>query len=170
MSEGVAIVLKNELTDAFRLHRALFVLDGVLLYDERRDAEYCMPGAEVLVFRGPLGSGEHVVQIHLGMRGDGDGALAYRRGYRFELKSSHTFKVKEGRPLLLQMVLHEGRGPSAESHYFPRRATPSLGSPAAAPPHSGAGEPDRSPTVSAPPSAAVIGFKNEIRRHGSSAF
>ena len=43
-----------------------------------------------------LGAGGHNVAVHLRYRGFGYGVFSYLHGYRFDVRSSHTFTLKPG--------------------------------------------------------------------------
>jgi hypothetical protein len=100
------IVFRNELSEAFVLTRALFVLDGSVLADFRELPGKPLP-REVLLTAATPRPGEHTLQLLLQLRGHGYGVFAYLRGYRFETKSSHAFTLDGRRPLRLEVVAWE---------------------------------------------------------------
>ncbi len=97
-ASGVELAFKNEMSGAFRLRRALFVLDGVV-QTNRADDEQLADEATLPIFRGPLAAGDHTVQAILAFQGSGQGVFTYLRAYTFELKSSHAFTTRDGRPM-----------------------------------------------------------------------
>ena len=100
------ITFRNEMSGLFRLTRALMVLDGQVLVDVQGTPEAPVP-SENAVVQGSVPTGEHVLQVLLRLQGWGEGPFWYLSGYRFELKSSHRFRVLDGRPLRLEAVGYE---------------------------------------------------------------
>ena len=50
------------------------------------------------------------MQVLLKLRGHGEGVFSYLRGYSFEVKSTHSFKVPAGKTLRLNIVAWERGG------------------------------------------------------------
>ena len=59
---------------------------------------------------GSVPPGDHTLQVLLQLRGHGYGVFSYLRGYRFEVKSSHSFTVTEGKTMELEAVAWEKGG------------------------------------------------------------
>ncbi|MCA9602180.1 MAG: dihydrolipoamide acetyltransferase, partial [Myxococcales bacterium] len=57
--------------------------------------------------------GEHTLTVNLEYQGYGHGVFTYLKGYRFKVKSSHTFTVPEGRSGTIRVVGYEKGGPTA---------------------------------------------------------
>jgi hypothetical protein len=115
MSGGAAgaraeIVLRNEMSSAFRLVRALVVLDGAVQYNRQDDTGALADQKEIPVFTGSVPPGDHTVQILLNFQGNGYGIFTYLRGYKFEVKSSHSFTVVEGKALTVTATALEKGG------------------------------------------------------------
>jgi hypothetical protein len=104
------ITLSNELSGAFRVTRALVVLDGAVQYNKQDDDDALAGQTEVPVFSGSIPPGDHTVQVLVKLRGHGYGMFSYLRGYDFELKSSHAFTVTEGKTVQLRIVAWEKGG------------------------------------------------------------
>ena len=49
------------------------------------------------IFDAAMPPGEHLVQVSLVFQGNGYGVFSYLRGYRFNVRSSHTQTVAPGR-------------------------------------------------------------------------
>ena len=103
------ITFKNDLKSAFRMTGATFVLDGAVQYNKTDESENSALAAqkEIAVFSGSIPPGDHTLQIVLRLRGHGYGVFSYLRGYKFQVPSSHTFTITEGKTLKLDVVAWE---------------------------------------------------------------
>jgi hypothetical protein len=103
------IALHNEMSSAFRLTRALVVLDGAVQYNRTDDTGALADQKEIPVFSGSVPPGDHTVSVLLNFQGNGYGVFTYLRGYKFEVKSSHSFTAVEGKTLgLIATALEKG--------------------------------------------------------------
>jgi hypothetical protein len=100
----------NELSSAFRVTRALFVLDGAVQYNKTDQSGALAEQAEIPIFNGSIPPGDHTVQVLINLQGNGYGVFSYLRGYRFEVRSSHSFTAVEGKTITLQAVAYEKGG------------------------------------------------------------
>ena len=103
------ITFKNDLSSAFRVTGATFVLDGAVQYNKTDESENSALAAqkEIPVFSGSIPPGDHTLQIVLRLRGHGYGVFSYLRGYKFQVPSSHTFTITEGKTLKLDVIAWE---------------------------------------------------------------
>lgn len=103
------ITFKNELSGAFRLTGAVFVLDGVVQFNRQDDSETGLLAnqKEIPIFSGSIPPGDHTLQVVLRLRGHGYGVFSYLRGYKFEIPSGHSFTVGEGKTVSLDVVAWE---------------------------------------------------------------
>jgi hypothetical protein len=150
------ISLHNEMSSAFRLTRALVILDGAVQYNRTDDTGALADQKEVPVFSGSVPPGDHTVSVLLNFQGNGYGVFTYLRGYKFEVKSSHSFTAVEGKTLTLTATALEKGGVTTPLEQRPgiewQEKVQSLGS-AAPVPAAQAGAP--APTApNAPPSSA----------------
>lgn len=104
------IKFKNEMSSAFRLTRALFVLDGAVQYNKSDDTGALAAQPEIPIFSGSIPPGDHTLQVLVQLRGHGYGVFSYLRGYKFEVKSSHSFTVTEGKTIELEAISWEKGG------------------------------------------------------------
>ncbi len=104
------IRFKNEMSNAFRLTRALFVLDGAVQYNKEDDTGALAAQPEIPIFSGTIPPGDHTLQVLVQLRGHGYGVFSYLRGYKFEVKSSHAFTVTEGKAVELEVIAWEKGG------------------------------------------------------------
>lgn len=101
---------QNDMSSAFRLVRALFVLDGAVQYNKSDDTGSLADQKQIPIFSGSIPPGDHTVQVLLQFQGNGYGVFSYLRGYHFEVRSSHSFTAVEGKTLTLQIIAYEKGG------------------------------------------------------------
>jgi hypothetical protein len=104
------VQFQNDMSSAFKLVRALFVLDGAVQYNKSDDSGALAEQKEIPIFTGSIPPGDHTVQILLEFQGSGYGVFSYLKGYRFEARSSHSFTAVEGKTLTLQIIAYEKGG------------------------------------------------------------
>jgi len=103
------VLFHNEMSSAFRLTRALFVVDGAVQYNRADDTGALADQKEIPIFSGSIPPGDHTVQVVLNFQGNGYGVFTYLRGYKFEVKSAHSFTAVEGKTLsLVSTALEKG--------------------------------------------------------------
>jgi hypothetical protein len=115
LSGGVAgsradIQFQNDMSSAFRLTRALFVLDGAVQYNKSDDSGALAEQAQIPIFSGSIPPGDHTLQVLVQLQGNGYGVFSYLKGYKFEVRSSHSFTAVEGKTLTVQVVAYEKGG------------------------------------------------------------
>jgi hypothetical protein len=115
MSGGAAgsrseVAFDNEMSSAFKLTKALFVIDGAVQYNRTDDTGALADQKEIPIFSGSVPPGDHTVQVLLNFQGNGYGVFTYLRGYKFEVKSSHSFTSVEGKTLTLTATALEKGG------------------------------------------------------------
>jgi hypothetical protein len=104
------IRFKNDLSDAFRITRALVVLDGAVQYNKSDQTGALSEQSEIPVFNGSIPPGDHTVQVLINLQGHGYGVFSYLRGYKFEVRSSHSFTAVEGKTVQLDAIGYEKGG------------------------------------------------------------
>lgn len=100
----------NEMSSAFRLVRALFVLDGAVQYNRQDDTGALADQKDIPIYSGSITPGDHTMSALLTFQGNGYGVFTYLRGYKFEVKSSHSFTAVEGKTLGLTATAYESGG------------------------------------------------------------
>jgi hypothetical protein len=100
---------KNDLSDAFRVTRALFVLDGAVQYNKTDQSGALGDQDEIPIFNGSIPPGDHTLQVLISLQGNGYGVFSYLRGYKFEVRSSHSFSAVEGKTITLDATAYEKR-------------------------------------------------------------
>ena len=103
------IVFRNDISSAFRLTGVVIVLDGVVQYNKQDDAEggSLSSQKEIPVFSGAVPPGDHTLQVVVRLQGHGYGVFSYLRGYKFDVKSSHSFTITEGKTITLDAIAWE---------------------------------------------------------------
>ena len=105
-----AIRFQNELSSAFRVTRVLIVLDGAVQYNKTDQSGALAEQAEIPIFNGSVPPGDHTLQVLVNLQGNGYGVFSYLRGYRFEVRSSHSFTAVENKTINLNAVAYEKGG------------------------------------------------------------
>lgn len=95
------VLFKNEMSSAFRLVQALFVVDGAVQYNRSDETGALADQKEIPIFNGSIPPGDHTVQVKLKFQGNGYGVFTYLRGYKFDVTSAHSFTAVEGKTLQL---------------------------------------------------------------------
>jgi hypothetical protein len=101
---------QNDMSSAFRLVHALFVLDGAVQYNKTDDTGALAEQKQIPIFSGSIPPGDHTVQVVLVYQGNGYGVFSYLKGYKFDVKSNHSFTAVEGKTLTLEMIAYEKGG------------------------------------------------------------
>lgn len=105
-----SIKFNNELSSAFRVTRVLVVLDGAVQYNKTDQSGTLSEQSEIPIFNGSVPPGDHTLQVLVNLQGNGYGVFSYLRGYRFEVRSSHSFTAVEGKTINLQTIAYEKGG------------------------------------------------------------
>lgn len=104
------LVHRNEMGSSFTLEKVAYSLDGTPIFT-KVDQDGDLDGQiEMEVFNGPIVPGNHTVSVIMVYRGNGFGVFSYLRGYVFTLRSSHTFRVDEGKRIQVRAVGYEKGG------------------------------------------------------------
>lgn len=101
------ITFINDMSSAFRMTQALFVLDGAVQYNKQDESGVLASQKEIPIFSGSIPPGDHTLQVLVKLRGHGYGVFSYLQGYRFEIRSSHSFTVTEGKTIELKAIAFE---------------------------------------------------------------
>ena len=56
---------------------------------------------------GAVPPGDHTLQVVVRLQGHGYGVFSYLRGYKFDVKSSHSFTITEGKTITLDAIAWE---------------------------------------------------------------
>jgi hypothetical protein len=104
------VEFKNEMSSAFQMTRALFVIDGQVQYNRGDDSGALADQKDIPIYSGSVPPGDHTIQVALTFQGNGYGVFSYLRGYKFEVKSSHAFTAVEGKTITITATAFEKGG------------------------------------------------------------
>jgi hypothetical protein len=96
---------KNEMGSSFRLVKAAFALDGVQI--AAKSEANLADLQEFDVYNGAIQPGSHTLSVALTYQGNGFGVFSYLKGYKFNVKSSHTFVAGESKSTNITVVGYE---------------------------------------------------------------
>lgn len=88
---------KNEMGSSFRMVRLVYAIDGAKIYSKRDDTGTLNDKKEFEIFNGAIVPGNHTISVLMVFRGHGYGIFSYLKGYKFTVRSSHTFTAGEGK-------------------------------------------------------------------------
>jgi hypothetical protein len=98
---------KNEMGSSFRLVTAAYALDGVQIYSKTDDSGRLADTQEFDIYNGAIQPGSHTLSVSLIYQGNGFGVFSYLKGYKFKVKSSHTFVAGESKTTSITVVGYE---------------------------------------------------------------
>jgi hypothetical protein len=101
------IMLRNEMSGAYRLVHATIRLDGAVLIDREDEGNTLADQKELPVLKGAVAPGDHTLSVELIFQGSGYGVFSYLKGYRYNVKSTHAFAVGQGKPVNLDITAYE---------------------------------------------------------------
>lgn len=107
------IVHENRMSSSYRLVKAAYALDGARIFSKADEEGALGDQTEFEVYNGSIVPGEHNITVNLEYRGNGYGIFSYLKGYRFRVRSSHSFSIPEGRTITIRAVAYEKGGPTA---------------------------------------------------------
>lgn len=100
-----AVILhRNEMGGSFRLIKAVYAIDGAQIFAKADDSGALGDKKEFEIFNGSIVPGNHTVSVLLLYQGHGYGIFSYLKGYKFTVRSSHTFTAAEGKQTQLKVV------------------------------------------------------------------
>ena len=98
---------KNEMGSAFRLVQLIYAVDGTQILSKGGEDGGLDGKREFQVFSGSIVPGNHTISVQMVFQGHGYGIFSYLKGYRFTVKSSHTFTAGEGRQTVITVRAYE---------------------------------------------------------------
>jgi len=100
------ITYSDKMGSSFKLIKAVFILDGVPIYN-KADQKGMKKKKALQLFSAPIVPGEHTLSVSVEYKGNGYGLFAYLNDYRFKVRSSHAFSVDEGKAKQLEILIYE---------------------------------------------------------------
>jgi hypothetical protein len=104
------VEFKNEMSSAFLLTRAQFLIDNQLQANRQDESGALSEQKDIPIYSGTVPPGDHTIVVALTFQGNGYGIFSYLRGYKFEVKSSHSFTAIEGKTLVITATAFEKGG------------------------------------------------------------
>ncbi len=98
---------KNEMGSSFRLIKAVHALDGVQIFSKSDESGRLAEMTEFDTYNGAIQPGSHTLTVLLVYQGNGFGVFSYLKGYKFTVRSSHTFVAGEGKATSITVVGYE---------------------------------------------------------------
>jgi hypothetical protein len=98
---------KNDMGSSFRLVKAAYALDGVQIYSKSDDSGHLADMTEFDIYNGAIQPGSHTLSVVLLYQGNGFGVFSYLKGYKFNVKSSHSFVAGESKTTNITVVGYE---------------------------------------------------------------
>jgi len=98
---------KNEMGSSFRLIKATYALDGVQIYSKADDTGRLAEMTEFDIYNGAIQPGSHTLTVLMLYQGNGFGVFSYLKGYKFTVRSSHTFVAGESKTTGISVVGYE---------------------------------------------------------------
>lgn len=102
----------NDLSGAWHVVEAVFVLDGAVQYKKTDDTGVLAKQKRIPIFSGSIPTGDHTLQVLLKLRGHGFGVFSYLRGMEANLTTDHSFTVTGGKVIELDVTAWEKGGPT----------------------------------------------------------
>lgn len=104
------ITHRNEMGASFKLVRVVYALDGAPIFNKVDEEGSLADRDQFDVFNGSIVPGDHTLTVSLEYRGHGFGIFSYLQGYRFKVRSTHSFTVPESKTISIRVVGYE-KGP-----------------------------------------------------------
>jgi hypothetical protein len=101
---------RNEMGASFRLVKVVYALDGVQIFSKADETGTLGEVQEFEIYKGAIQPGSHTLSVQLMYQGHGFGVFSYLKGYKFNVRSSHTFVAAEGRSTAVVVAGYEKGG------------------------------------------------------------
>ena len=98
---------KNEMGSSFRLAKLVYAVDGAQIFSKTDESGALDEKKKFEVFNGSIVPGNHTISVMMVFRGHGYGIFSYLKGYKFTVRSSHTFTAGEGRQTSVTVRAYE---------------------------------------------------------------
>lgn len=142
----------NDLSGAWHVVEAVFVLDGAVQYKKADDTGVLAKQKRIPIFSGSIPTGDHTLQVFLKLRGHGFGVFSYLRGMEADLTTDHSFTITGGKVIELDVTAWEKGGPTTPVEQQPdirfgHKFRSATDTPSAAPAQTRTTKPDGSASV-----------------------
>ena len=107
-SAELSLLFQDQVGPAYKFNSIQIELDGESIFEQKiEEEENPFEKDAVHAFRGSFVSGEHHLQVMLVYKSVTFGVFEYLSGYRFNMKSSHTFSLKPGKTITMTIRAYE---------------------------------------------------------------
>lgn len=101
------IVHKNAMGESFELERAVYTLDGGVIFSKENTDGSLQDARSFELYNGPINPGAHQIVVSLLYRGKSSGVFTYLDGYKFKIDSKYKLDVPEGKSTRLEIVSYQ---------------------------------------------------------------
>jgi|SRR5579871_1180418 len=105
------IMHRNEMGSTYTLIKLVYALDGAEIFAKSDDTGHIADNQEFEIFNGSIVPGNHTLTVLMVYQGNGFGVFSYLKGYKFNVRGSHTFAAGEGKQTQLKVVGFEKGNP-----------------------------------------------------------
>jgi hypothetical protein len=105
------ITHRNEMGSTYTLIKLVYALDGAEIFAKTDDSGHITDSQEFEIFNGSIVPGNHTLSVLMVYQGNGYGVFSYLKGYKFNVRGSHTFAAGEGKQTQLKVVGFEKGNP-----------------------------------------------------------
>jgi hypothetical protein len=105
------IMHRNEMGSTYTLVKLVYALDGAEIFAKTDDSGHIADSNEFEIFNGSIVPGNHTLSVLMVYQGNGFGVFSYLKGYKFNVRGSHTFAAGEGKQTQLKVVGFEKGNP-----------------------------------------------------------
>jgi hypothetical protein len=105
------ILHRNEMGSTYTLIKLVYALDGAEIFAKSDDSGHISDSNEFEIFNGSIVPGNHTLSVLMVYQGNGYGVFSYLKGYKFNVRGSHTFPAGEGKQTVLKVVGFEKGNP-----------------------------------------------------------
>ncbi len=105
------ITHRNEMGSTYTLIKLVYALDGAEIFAKSDENGHIADTQEFEIFNGNIVPGNHTLSVLMVYQGNGYGVFSYLKGYKFNVKDSHTFAAAEGKQTQLKVVGYEKGNP-----------------------------------------------------------
>ena len=105
------IMHRNEMGAMYTPIRLVYALDGAEIFAKSDDSGKLAEAREFEIFNGSIVPGNHTLSVLMVYQGNSFGVFSYLKGYKFNVRASHTFTAAEGKLTQLKVVGFEKGNP-----------------------------------------------------------
>ena len=105
------ITHRNEMGSTYTLIKLVYALDGAEIFAKTDDSGHITDSQEFEIFNGSIVPGNHTLSVLMVYQGNGYGVFSYLKGYKFNVRGSHTFAAGEGKQTQIKVVGFEKGNP-----------------------------------------------------------